>query len=169
MKHWKNIINPDIRDNVFGEKRVKLPTCAVSAFTKCINREVVFRLFLVFLAGAVVVVAVFAMLSLTISMLSSEAGALSSEAGAVVVAVFASLSVVVTTSMDVISMLSAEAASASRSSLGKFKLNVLFFRYFRETTLSWCFSSPSTCASLMSWSLVPLWNNHFSDNFSNVL
>lgn len=154
MKHWKNIINPDIRDNVFGEKRVKLPTCAVSAFTKCINREVVFRLSLVFLAGAVVVV---------------EAGALSSEAGAVVVAVFASLSVVVTTSMDVISMLSAEAASASRSSLGKFKLNVLFFRYFRETTLSWCFSSPSTCASLMSWSLVPLWNNHFSDNFSNVL
>jgi len=154
MKHWKNIINPDIRDNVFGEKRVKLPTCAVSAFTKCINRDVVFRLSLVFLAGAVVVV---------------EAGALSSEAGAVVVAVFASLSVVVTTSMDVISMLSAEAASASRSSLGKFKLNVLFFRYFRETTLSWCFSSPSTCASLMSWSLVPLWNNHFSDNFSNVL
>ena len=122
-------IKPLIRDRVLGEKRVKLPTWAVSAFTKCINRDVVLRLPLVFLAGALFVAFVVAF----------------------VVAFFVSLSV---TSMEVISMLSAE-ASASRSFFGKFKSNVLFFRCFRETARSWCFSSPSACAS-MSWSFVPL-------------
>ena len=122
-------IKPLIRDRVLGEKRVKLPTWAVSAFTKCINRDVVLRLPLVFLAGALFVAFVVAF----------------------VVAFFVSLSV---TSMEVISMLSAE-ASASSSFFGKFKSNVLFFRCFRETARSWCFSSPSACAS-MSWSFVPL-------------